>query len=344
MTKTEEQNTDITEEYGTNSIKEQKTPIPEIKVGGSIDPAAVVGTNSWGSAAYGKVLRGESVDTETIRACYETAKENGLVVFDLAQDYGLGKAQKLMGEFGNGDENVIISAKFTPGGAYKPGQVRKSLEKDLKDFKREYVDIYWLHLPQDIKENLSEIISLVQEGKIRHVGVSNFTLGECRRAKKILGDAGIELYGVQNHYSLINREWEKNGLVKWCRENGIRFWAWAVLEEGMLTDPRVKTKMSLMKLIFNRKKRRLHHLYVLMNKIGKRHGLTIPQVAVAFCSSKGIVPICGCRKPYQAEDLAAAVRVTLSEKELRSLEAEADRLKVKVLGADMFRFAVRKKR
>lgn len=65
-----------------------------------LKPSAVVGTNSWESAVYGKVLRGESVDTDTIRKCYERAKE-----------------------------------------------------KDLKDFRRNYVDIYWLHLPSDIEKN-----------------------------------------------------------------------------------------------------------------------------------------------------------------------------------------------
>ena len=217
-----------------------------------LKPSAVVGTNSWGSAAYGKMLRGESVGVDTIRACFERAKEKGLLIFDLAQDYGLGKAQKMIGEFGT--EDVIISAKFTPTGSYKSGQVRKSFEKDLQDFNRDYVDIYWLHLPSDIEANLSEIIDLHKEGKIKHIGISNFTLEECVKAKAILDKAGIPLYGVQNHYSLINREWEKNGLVDWCFRNGISFWAWAVLEEGMLTDPKVKTKMSLMKLMFNRKK------------------------------------------------------------------------------------------
>jgi len=58
-----------------------------------LKPKAVVGTNSWGSAAYGKILRGESVDQTTIRQCYEKAKETDLLIFDLARDYGLGKAQ-----------------------------------------------------------------------------------------------------------------------------------------------------------------------------------------------------------------------------------------------------------
>lgn len=305
-----------------------------------LKPSAVVGTNSWGSAAYGKMLRGESVGVDTIRACFERAKEKGLLIFDLAQDYGLGKAQKMIGEFGT--EDVIISAKFTPTGSYKSGQVRKSFEKDLQDFNRDYVDIYWLHLPSDIEANLSEIIDLYKEGKIKHIGISNFTLEECVKAKAILDKAGIPLYGVQNHYSLINREWEKNGLVDWCFRNGILFWAWAVLEEGMLTDPKVKTKMSLMKLMFNRKKRKLHSLYQLMEKVGEAHGITIPQVAMAFCASKGIVPVCGCRKPYQVDQLQDAVSVTLSDSEIKSLENEADKLNVKILGADMFRFAVKK--
>ena len=305
-----------------------------------LKPSAVVGTNSWGSAAYGKMLRGESVGIDTIRACFERAKEKGLLIFDLAQDYGLGKAQKMIGEFGT--EDVIISAKFTPTGSYKAGQVRKSLEKDLQDFNRDYVDIYWLHLPSDIEANLSEIIDLYKEGKIKHIGISNFTLEECILAKAILDKAGIPLYGVQNHYSLINREWEKIGLVDWCNRNGILFWAWAVLEEGMLTDPKVKTKMSLMKLMFNRKKRKLHSLYQLMEKVGEAHGITIPQVTMAFCGSKGIVPVCGCRKPYQVDQLLDAVSVCLSDSEIKSLENEADKLNVKILGADMFRFAVKK--
>lgn len=65
---------------------------------------------------------------------------------------------------------------------------------------------------------------------------------------------------------------------------------------------------------------------------------------MAFCSSKGIIPICGCRKSYQVEQLNEAVNILLTKKEIKLLEDEADRIGVKILGADMFRFAVRKKR
>ena len=110
----------------------------------------------------------------------KTAKEKDMLIFDLAQDYGFGKAQKMIGEFGTQD--IYISSKFTPFRKYHAGQVRKSLERDLSEFKRSYVDIYWLHLPMDIEQNLTEMIQLYHEGKIRNSEVSNFTLEECKKA------------------------------------------------------------------------------------------------------------------------------------------------------------------
>ena len=311
-----------------------------------IKAKAVIGTNSWGGKAYGKAIRGSYVEDSVIKEAMLEAGKQGLMIYDLARDYGLGKAQKMFGEFAEeiGSENMIISAKYTPMGHYKKNCVRRSLEKDLADFRRGYIDIYWLHLPTDIEQHLAEIIELYNEGKIRNIGVSNFTLEECRLAKRILDKAGVPLYGVQNHYSLISREWEKNGLLDWCRENGISFWAWAVLEEGMLTDPRVKTKFSLMKFIMNRQKRKMHELYRVMIAVAKRHDITVPQVAEAYCANKGIVPICGCRKPKQVIELAEAVNVKLSSGEIRRLEKAADKSGAKVLGADMFRIFVPKKR
>jgi len=306
-----------------------------------LNPKAIIGCNSWGSALYGKVLRGSSVDLATIKETMNIAKEKKLLIFDLAQDYGLGRAQKMIGEFGTQD--ILISSKFTPGSSYKTGQVRKSLEKDLAEFKRDYVDIYWLHLPSDIENNLKEMIELYREGKIHHIGISNFNLEECKKSKEILDKENIKLYGVQNHYSIINRDWEKKGVVEWCKENNVLFWAWAVLEEGVLVDPKVKTSGSIMKLYFSRKKRRLQSLFDIMDTIAKKYDITISQVAMAFCSTKGIIPICGCRKPYQVKQLSEAIEIKLTDEEIKQLEQEADKLNITILGADMFRFAVKNK-
>lgn len=302
---------------------------------------AVIGTNSWGGKVYGKLLRGSYTDDDTIRQAMKEAEKHGLMIYDLARDYGLGKAQKMIGRFGTG--NIILSSKYTPMKHYRKNCVRRSLEKDLADFGRDHVDIYWLHLPVDIREHLSEIAELYKEGKIRNIGVSNFDLNECILSKQILEKEGIPLYGVQNHYSILAREWEKNGLTDWCRENHIEFWAWAVLEEGMLTDPRVKSKTSVMKLVMNRQKKKMHELYRVMIAVAKRHDITVPQVAEAFCVNKGLVPICGCRKPEQVRQLAEAVNVKLSAAEIKRIEEAADSSKAKVLGYDMFRAFVPKK-
>ncbi|MBR1797826.1 MAG: aldo/keto reductase [Clostridiales bacterium] len=305
------------------------------------DPAAVIGTNAWGGKMYGKAIRGSYVEDEVIIEAMEEAKRRDIAVFDLARDYGFGKAQKMIGHFGTSD--VIISSKYTPFTHYKKDCVRRSLLKDLDDFKRDYVDIYWLHLPTDIEEHLNEIIELYKEGKIKNVGVSNFTLEECERSKAILEAHGIPLYGVQNHYSIICREWERNGLLKWCKDNGISFWGWAVLEEGLLVDPRVRKK-SPMKFTFNRKVRKLEPVYSVMIEIASSHNIKVPQVAMAFCASKGVVPMVGCRKPSQVNDLADASGIKLTEEEIRRLEKAADSANVKIMGADIFRAFVLKER
>jgi aryl-alcohol dehydrogenase-like predicted oxidoreductase len=299
-----------------------------------LKPTAVIGTNAWGGALYEKAIRGSAVDNDVLRDAMKMAREKDIPIYDLARDYGLGKAQKMMGDFGTDD--IIISAKYTPFTHYKPGCVRKSLMKDLDDFKREYVDIYWLHLPTDIEKHLNEIIELYKEGRIRYIGVSNFTLEECKKSKCILDKAGIPLYGVQNHYSIICRDWEKNGLLQWCKENGISFWGWAVLEEGLLVDPRIPKK-STIKFAFGRRIKKLTELYKVMIKVSERHNIKVPQVAMAFCATKGVVPMCGCRKPDQVSELAEAARVVLTSGEIKRLEEAADRANVKIMGADIFR-------
>ena len=77
-------------------------------------------------------------------------------------------------------------------------------------------------------------------------------------------------------------------------------------------------------------------------KVAERHNMTISQVAIFFVANKGIVPICGCRKPHQIEQLKVAADTKLNEVEMKKLEEVEDEFNINVLGSDMFRFAVRK--
>ena len=115
---------------------------------GVLVPKAVIGTNAWGDALYGKMVRGSYVTEDVMLEAVKTAVRVGIPFFDTARDYGLGKGQAIVGRLCGDD--TVISAKYTPMGKYKQGQVRTSFEKDLLDFQRSCVDIYWLHLPNAI--------------------------------------------------------------------------------------------------------------------------------------------------------------------------------------------------
>ena len=108
-------------------------------------------------------------------------------------------------------------------------------------------------------------------------------------------------------------------------------------------DPRVRKK-SVMRFAFNRRVKKLAPVYEVMIDIASKRGIKVPQVAMAFCSSKGVVPMVGCRKPSQVKDLAQASRIRLSEEEISELEAASDAAEIKIMGADIFRPFVLKER
>ena len=102
-------------------------------------PKAVIGTNSWGSAAYEKMIRGSVVDNDTLKAAMQAAVRSGLLFVDSARDYGFGKGPKLIGMCC--PPEIKISSKYTPFTKFKPGQVRESIDKDLKDFGRTSIEV-----------------------------------------------------------------------------------------------------------------------------------------------------------------------------------------------------------
>ncbi len=97
------------------------------------------------------------------------------------------------------------------------------------------IDIYWIHNPMDVEKYTPMLIPLAKNGQIRRIGVSNHNLAEIKRANEILGTAGLKISAVQNHYSLMNRSSETSGILDYCRENGITFFAYMVLEQGALS-------------------------------------------------------------------------------------------------------------
>jgi aryl-alcohol dehydrogenase-like predicted oxidoreductase len=279
-------------------------------------PKVVIGTNSWGSPLYERVVRGSAVDEGTLAAAVQEAVDQDIALFDTAHAYGMGACVKIMGRVL--PDEAHVSAKFTPIGRHRAGRLIDSFERDARDLDRDYLDVYWLHLPADIEDNLLEAVALRQTGLIGHIGVSNFSLTECQQAQDFLARFDVPLYGVQNHFSLISHGPEELRTLAWCREQGIQYWGWAVLEEGLLA------KADLRLAPLRSREQRLARLYSVMETVGNDHGINLAQVAIAYCRAKGVVPMVGCRRPTRVREASDATRVELTHTEVELLEQAAE--------------------
>ena len=198
-----------------------------------------LGTWAWGSGAFGgNMVFGSKTDVESLKPVFDTAIKAGLSLWDTATVYGMGESERILGTLAKGVErkNVQISTKFTPQIAEMyDNNVEKMADASIERMGCDYIDVYWIHNPMDVERWTPGLIPLLKSGKVKRVGVSNHNIAEIRRANEILGEAGFKVSAVQNHFSLLYRSSEKGGVLDYCKENGIEFWAYMVLEQGALS-------------------------------------------------------------------------------------------------------------
>ena len=178
-------------------------------------------------------------------------------------------------------------------------------------------------------------VTLKKDGKIGSIGVSNFNLEQLKLADKTARKNGCTIAGVQNHFSLLYRESVDNGVFDWCKENGAVFFAYMVLEQGALTGKfSSKAPMPLLSrrgLAFTKGKlKKIEPLIEQMQKIGEKYSISVSQTAEVYAISKGMLPIIGITKPYQAEELSKTASVVFTKEEIETLEKAADSTGVKV--------------
>ena len=206
--------------------------------------------------------------------------------------------------------------------------------ESVEKFNGRIPDIYWLHQPKYIEETLPYLCQMQKDGKIGSIGVSNFDFEQLQAANDIVKKNGCTIAGVQNHFSLLHRDSDKNGVLEWCKNNNAVFFAYMVLEQGALTGKfNSKKKMPFFSrrgFAYNKHLKKLEPLFKELEDIGKKHGLTISQTATAYAISKGTLPIIGVTKPYQAKELAKTASEVLSKGEILQLETTADEIGVKV--------------
>lgn len=263
---------------------------------------------------------------------------NGLNLWDTAFVYGMGQSEKILGKFiKNYDrKDLIISDKFTPQcDDGTPETMKNMLDNSMKILGTDYIDIYWIHNPMDVEKYTPKIAPLYKSGLIKSVGVSNHNLRELKRAQEILDKEGIKITAVQNHYSLLNRSSETSGLLDYCKQNGITFYAYMILEQGALTGnfdtnhpfPEDSDRARS----YNDKLDKLERLNNALEKIAEKYNTKIPVVAIAWAINKGTLPIVGVTKPRHVLDAKKASEIVLTKEDIEYLENEADKLEISTI-------------
>ena len=298
-------------------------------------PKIALGAWAWGNDG----TFGGDITAESLRPIFDTAMANGLNLWDTAYAYGMGTSEKVLAGFLKGLERnaYLVSDKFTPQCANgKPTAMADMIEMQLQLMELDQFDIYWIHNVWDAPHWTEELAKYF-EGKdnVPLLGVSNHNLAEIKQANEILKSHGLKLSAVQNHYSLINRSSEASGILDYCRENDITFFAYMVLEQGALSGKydtsHPMPEGSARAETYNPVLDKLEVLNAELKKLADKYHVGPAQIPVAWAIAKGTLPIIGVTKTGHVEDAVKAANVALTAEETAELERVADSLELNVI-------------
>jgi aryl-alcohol dehydrogenase-like predicted oxidoreductase len=296
---------------------------------------------------------GETDDDESI-ATIHRALELGVTFLDTADEYGPHTNERLVGRAiaGRRDE-VFLATKFglvrEPGDLSntgvngRPEHVRRSIDGSLQRLGVDHVDLYYLHRVDPdtpIEETVGAMAQLVQEGKVRHLGLSEAGPDTLRRACDV-----HQITALQTEYSLWTRDPE-DGILDVCRELGVGFVAYSPLGRGFLTGA-IRSIDDLSADDWRRTNPRFQgenfqrnlDLVDEVNRLAAEKDATPAQLALAWVLAQGedVVPIPGTRRRTRLEENVGALDVELSEDDLRRIDdllpqASGDRYPEQMMG------------
>lgn len=266
--------------------------------------------------------------------------ELGFHMWDTAAVYGAGTSETLLGECikESKRKDILISTKFTPQIASdKEDAMQEMINGSKQRLHTDVIDIYWIHNPMDVEKWTPQLLPLLASGQVLSVGVSNHNLAQIKRVNEILGKEGYAISAVQNHYSLLHRSSEKAGILAYCKEHNITFYAYMVLEQGALSGkyntahpfPAGTERGDSYNPIMDK----VELLVDALESIGKKHHASAAQIATAWAIHKGVVPILGVTKAVQVEEAAQTIHLSLNEEEIMYLEQLGDACGVHTLRA-----------
>ena len=296
-------------------------------------PRLGLGAMTWGDAKGlarfhpAKTAYGGSHGFEEEKRALEAGLAAGVNLFDTAAMYSGGAAERRLGELAR-DRDVLIASKYPSSLSFRAEDFPRELEGSLKRLGRTSIDLYQHHFPSNrvsIPQLMEQVADAVETGKVKAVGVSNYSAGQMREAHTALARRGIPLASNQVEYSLLHRQPEANGILDACRELGITLIAYSPLAGGALTGKYSATQRAsgLRRFLpnFGRKAMEaIQPVVALLRQIGERYGKTPSQVAIRWLVENPLVlPIPGAKNGIQASENAGALSFSLTLEEVDRL-------------------------
>jgi aryl-alcohol dehydrogenase-like predicted oxidoreductase len=296
-----------------------------------------IGIGAWAMGGGQWAFSWGTQDDNASIAAIHTALDAGVNWIDTAAVYGLGHSEEVVGRAIKGRAqrpyiftkcSRVWNEKGEIGYSLKSSSIRNELEASLRRLDVDAIDLYQIHWPQpdeDIEEGWRTLVDLQKEGKVRHIGVSNFNVEQMKRAEKI-----APITSLQPNYNIVTPEIEK-AVLPYCRERNIGVIVYAPMKSGLLTGKMTRERIATLPPDDFRPRTisfqepllsRNLGLVEVLRGIADRHGKTPGEVAIAWTLRDPVVTgaIVGMRSPEQAKQIVRSAEFRLGSGEIAEIE------------------------
>lgn len=276
-----------------------------------------------------------SLSEEVKKEIVQTAAAGGINWFDTAEMYGRGLSERALAaaleDLGVEDDQVVIATKWMPF-LRTARNIPRTIGERLDNLHPYTIDLYQVHNPWSFsppEAEMKAMADLMEAGKIRAVGVSNFNADQMRRAHSALQERGLVLASNQVQYSLLHREIETNGVLDTARELGVTIIAWSPLASGVLTgkfhhDPRLLENTPIgRRRMLQSQIQESRPVIQALEEIAREHDAEPAQAALSWlidARGDSVVGIPGASKVAHVQESVGAMDLVLTSREIERLD------------------------
>jgi aryl-alcohol dehydrogenase-like predicted oxidoreductase len=311
------------------------------KLGSSSLELTTVGLGAWAMGGPWEFGWGPQDDDDSIRTI-RAALDEGINWIDTAPVYGRGRSEEVIGRaLKDVAEKPVIATKCSlvwdekrdKINCLRAESIRNECHQSLKRLRIDVIDLYQVHWPEpdeQLEEGIGAMAELQRQGKIRSIGVSNFTVEQVQRAQRIAG-----VVSLQPPYNMLRRDAEKE-LLPYCGKDNIGVVVYSPMQKGLLTGKFTAEKVASLPKGDHRKKdpefrgaafSATLELVDSLKPIAERNGITLAQLAVSWVLRRKEVTaaIVGARRPEQTKETAPAADIDLDPETVEEIEELLER-------------------